>query len=299
MRRCLQLAAKAGWHAAPNPMVGAVVVCDDRIIGEGYHRRCGGPHAEVNAIRAVRDVSLLLKSTIYVSLEPCAHWGKTPPCADLIIEKGIRRVVIGCSDPFAKVNGLGIRKLEEAGCNVTVGVLEEECIALNKRFMTFHSKHRPFITLKWAQSSDGYIDGMGEQRVIFSNKLAQQHVHRMRVEHEAILVGAGTIRRDNPSLTARLWTGRQPLRLVVEGTRPVERNKCVFDDASETFVIKANADMPHQVCNYLYERGVQSLLVEGGLCVLQQFIDAGLYDEICVESTSWALGDGVKAPRLR
>ena len=207
MRRCIQLARCGEAGAAPNPMVGAVVVCDGRIIGEGYHRRCGGPHAEVNAIGSVRERHLLGQSTIYVSLEPCSHFGKTPPCTDLIIRSGIPRVVVGCTDPFAKVNGQGIKKLQDAGCEVVVGVLEQECRELNRRFFTFHQKHRPWITLKWAQSEDGFIappssSGKGEIEgaVFFSNALTQTLVHRMRARHQAILVGTTTALVDNPTL---------------------------------------------------------------------------------------------------
>ena len=204
MHRCIQLAKCGEAGAPPNPMVGAVVVCDGRIIGEGYHRRCGGPHAEVNAINSVKDRRLLSRSTIYVSLEPCAHYGKTPPCADLIIKSGIPRVVIGCADPFAKVNGLGIKKLRDAGCDVKVGVLESECLELNRRFFTFHKKRRPWITLKWAQSKDGFIGACDTtNRVQFSNAFTQTIVHRLRAKSSAILVGTRTAILDNPSLTTR------------------------------------------------------------------------------------------------
>ena len=189
MQRCIQLAKCGEMGAPPNPMVGAVIVHNDRIIGEGYHRKCGGPHAEVNAIRSVRDESLLKDSTIYVSLEPCSHYGKTPPCADLIIEKGIPRVVVGCLDPFAKVNGQGIRKLRDAGIEVVVGVMEQECLQLNRKFITFHQQHRPWVTLKWAQSQDGFIDAdrqPGEPAVKFSSAFTQTLVHRMRAMNQAL-----------------------------------------------------------------------------------------------------------------
>lgn len=279
MLRCLQLARCGSWHTAPNPMVGAVVVYDDRIIGEGYHRACGGPHAEVNAIASVVDKNLLPHSTIYVSLEPCAHWGKTPPCADLIISSGIRRVVVGCRDPFAKVDGLGIRKLLDAGCEVTVGVLEAECRYLNRRFFTYHEKHRPYIILKWAQSKDGFIDrlrteGDGQQAVRFSTPLTTQVCHHRRVECEAIMVGARTMRLDKPTLTNRLWPGRCPKVVVVSGCSP---EQCIRE---------------------LYDNGIQSVLVEGGSTVHRQLIAAKLYDEIWVETTDIVLGNGVKAATL-
>ena len=280
MRRALQLARGGREHAAPNPMVGAVVVVDGRIIGEGYHRRCGGSHAEVNAIRMAQERGAEFgDSTIYVTLEPCAHYGKTPPCAQLIIDTGIPRVVVGCRDPFAKVDGLGIKMLRDAGIDVTVGVLEDECIALNRRFMTFHSLRRPFVTLKWAQSSDGYIDrrreeGDGQKPVIFSNPRTQQICHRRRAEHDAIVVGWRTNRLDRPSLTTRLWPGDNPLRIVME------------------------RQSPQELLDSLFAQGVQSVLVEGGAHTLQAFIDAGLWDEAYVETAPWCLHDGVKAPVL-
>ena len=282
MRRCLQLARCGEAGAPPNPMVGAVVVCDGRIIGEGYHRHCGGPHAEVNAINSVRERHLLSRSTIYVSLEPCAHYGKTPPCADLIIESGIRRVVVGCTDPFAKVNGLGIKKLQEAGCEVQVGVLEKECRELNCRFFTFHQKHRPWITLKWAQSRDGIMGG--DERITFSNALTQTLVHRMRARSGAILVGTNTALQDNPTLTTRLWPGQNPLRLTIDGSTPTH------------IYLEENIE---EILQDLYSRGIQSLLVEGGARLLQSFIDKGLWDEARLETAPFCLGEGVSAPILK
>ena len=217
MARCLQLAACGRAGAAPNPMVGAVIVHNGTIIGEGYHRQCGGPHAEVNAIAAVEDERLLRESTMYVSLEPCAHYGKTPPCADLIVSKGIPRVVIGCRDSYAEVDGKGIQKLRAAGIEVTIGVLEQECRELNRAFFTYHSKHRPYITLKWAQSTDGYIDALREEGEVhepvkFSSEESALRVHRLRALSDAILVGRRTAVLDNPSLTTRLWPGKSPSR---------------------------------------------------------------------------------------
>jgi diaminohydroxyphosphoribosylaminopyrimidine deaminase/5-amino-6-(5-phosphoribosylamino)uracil reductase len=215
-----------------------VIVCDGRIIGEGYHIRCGGPHAEVNAIRSVREPELLSRSTIYVSLEPCAHYGKTPPCADLIVEKRIPRVVVGCQDPFAKVNGLGIRKLRDAGIDVTVGVLEEECRRLNRRFITFHSLHRPFIMLKWAQSADGYIDveRNGGTPVKLSSPLSTMLVHKRRSEVKAIMVGTRTALLDNPSLTVRSWAGQSPLRVVVDRRGVIPADSHLKDGSVPTLV---------------------------------------------------------------
>ncbi len=316
MQRCLQLARCGEAGAAPNPMVGAVVVCDGRIIGEGYHRRCGGPHAEVNAIGNVRERHLLSRSTIYVSLEPCAHYGKTPPCADLIIESGIRRVVVGCTDPFAKVNGLGIRKLQEAGCEVTVGVLEEECRELNRRFFTFHEKHRPWITLKWAQSKDGYmgaspshsvggvtgsdtssspLERVGE-RLIFSTPLTQTLVHRLRARSGAILVGTNTALADNPTLTTRLWPGPNPLRLTIDRHDALPPTLHLKDGSTPTVIY--THESIEDILADLYRRGIQSLLVEGGAKLLGSFIDKGLWDEARIETAPFCLGEGVRAPIL-
>lgn len=297
MRRCIQLALNGVSGAAPNPMVGAVIVHDGHIIGEGYHRKCGGPHAEPNAIRSVRHPELLPESTIYVSLEPCAHYGKTPPCADLIIEKRIPRVVIGCRDPFAKVDGLGIKKLQDAGCEVVVGVLEAECLALNKRFMTYHTHKRPFITLKWAQSSDGVIGVCGaEKPVVFSTPLTQTLVHQLRAHSDAILVGGRTALADNPSLTVRSWEGSNPLRVVIDTHDDLPAGLRLFNDEAETMVWQ-DWNLTG-LMDALYERGVQSLLVEGGAGVLTHFLDAGLWDEIRVETSPVLLGKGVKAPVL-
>ena len=296
MRRCLQLARCGEAGAAPNPMVGAVVVCDGRIIGEGFHRRCGGPHAEVNAIGSVREKHLLCRSTIYVSLEPCSHYGKTPPCADLIIRSGIPRVVIGCADPFAKVNGSGIKKLQDAGCEVVVGVLEQECRELNRRFITFHQKHRPWITLKWAQSEDGFIGKdasvpliNGENRVIFSNALTQALVHRLRARHQAILVGTNTALIDNPTLTTRYWSGPNPLRLTIDRKGILPTTLHLLDGSTPSIVY--THESLKEILTDLYERGIQSLLVEGGAKLLQSFIDEGLWDEARMKQ-------GVAAPLL-
>ncbi len=300
MQRCIQLARNGITGAPPNPMVGAVIVHNGTIIGEGYHRRCGGPHAEVNAIRSVRQPELLTESTIYVSLEPCAHYGKTPPCADLIIEKRIPKVVIGCRDPFAKVDGLGIKKLQDAGIDVTVGVLEEECKALNKTFMTYHTLKRPFITLKWAQSQDGFMGGLtpegATQPVTFSTPITSTFVHQMRAHNDAILVGGGTVLSDNPSLTTRMWNGKNPLRVVIDTHGNLSKDSKVFNNEAETLVWK-NWDLK-ALMEELYERKVQTLLVEGGAHVLQRFIDASLWDEIRVETSPTPLEKGVQAPVL-
>ena len=284
MRRCLQLAQNGRLNAQPNPMVGAVIVHDDRIIGEGYHVRCGEGHAEVNACASVKpeDAVLLKESTIYVSLEPCSHYGKTPPCADLLISKGFKRCVIGCQDPFAKVQGRGIQKLKDAGMEVTVGVLGDECKALNKRFMTFHGKQRPFVTLKWAESADGFIDGH------ISNIYTQLICHKRRAEHQAILVGRKTFEIDKPSLKNRLWIGNSPKRYVVS-SQPLTLPK--------GFHLIQSTDI-NTILTSLYQEGIQTLLVEGGAEVLQSFIDSGQWDECYVEKGTLTLHGKVKAPVL-
>lgn len=287
MQRCLQLAQNGQRNARPNPMVGAVIVCGDRIIGEGYHVRCGEGHAEVNAFASVRkdDEPLLSQSTIYVSLEPCAHYGKTPPCAELIVRKGVRRCVVGCIDPFAKVSGRGVEMLREAGIEVTVGVLEKECRELNRRFFTFHEKRRPYIILKWAQSADGFIDN-GGKAFAFSTPFTRMLVHKLRSECDAILVGRTTAERENPRLDVRLWSGESPLRLVLDSNNPR------FEGMDTSSPI-----LP-QLMSHLYERQVQSLLVEGGAATHQSFIDAGLWDEIRIEVSPVLVGNGTRAARI-
>ena len=284
MRRCIQLAKNGQKNAQPNPMVGAVIVHDGKIIGEGYHVRCGEGHAEVNACASVKkeDEHLLKESTIYVSLEPCSHYGKTPPCADLLVSKGFKRCVIGCQDPFAKVQGRGIQKLKDAGIEVTVGVLEEECKALNKRFMTFHAQQRPFVTLKWAESADGFIDGH------ISNAYTQMICHKRRAEHQAILVGRKTFEIDQPSLNVREWVGQSPKRYVVS-SQPL-----TLPEGYHLIQSTSVENILHQ----LYEEGIQTLLVEGGADVLQSFIDSGLWDECYVEKGTITLNGKVKAPML-
>ena len=276
MRRCLQLAANGIQGARPNPMVGALIVVKGRIIGEGYHVRCGEGHAEVNAFASVRpeDEPLLKEATIYVSLEPCAHFGKTPPCADLIIKKGVRRVVVGCVDPFAEVQGRGIERIRKAGIEVTVGILEKECQWLNRRFFTYHSKHRPYIILKWAQTANGFIDDHG-QALQISNEQTQMLSHQLRAEEDAILVGHTTDIREHPQLTVRHWHGPNPKRIVLTHDRPLPQ---LMDD--------------------LYQHGIQSLIVEGGRQTHESFMTAGLWDEIRVETAPVTVTDGTHAPQL-
>ena len=301
IRRCIQLARNGQLNAAPNPMVGAVIVCNGRIIGEGYHVRCGEGHAEVNAIASVKpeDRYLLPQSTIYVSLEPCAHYGKTPPCAKLIIDKGIRKCVVGCIDPFSKVQGRGIQMLREAGVEVTVGILEKECEQLNKRFMTFHRVHRPFITLKWAQTADGFIGRKNrnpDEPLIISNTLTRIICHRRRAEHQAILVGRHTVETDNPSLNVREWTGPDPIPVVIGDRKKLKDNTLhLLQDERNTLFFHS----PQEALKELYDRQIQSLLVEGGRETLQSFIDLNLWDEAFVETGTQTLSDGIPAPVLK
>ena len=275
MHRCIQLARNGQQNAKPNPMVGAVIVAEGRIIGEGYHVRCGEGHAEVNAFASVtpEDEPLLKEATIYVSLEPCSHYGKTPPCADLIVRKGMRRVVVGCIDEFAQVQGRGIQKLRDAGIDVTVGVLEGACKALNRRFFTFHRLSRPYIILKWAQTANGFIDDHGKP-VAISSPYTKMLSHKLRAEEDAILVGRVTDEREHPQLTVREWHGQDPKRLVVDRNHPLNLES-------------------------LHAHNVQSLIVEGGAKTLQSFLIQGLWDEIRVETNlAITVGGGTRAPHL-
>ena len=326
MARCLQLARHGELTTAPNPMVGAVIVHRGRIIGEGWHRRYGGPHAEVNAVGSVRpdDEALLPEATIYVSLEPCSHYGKTPPCAELLIRKGFKRVVVGSLDPNEKVAGRGIKMLREAGMEVVVGVLEDECRWLNRKFMTFHSLHRPYITLKWAESADGFIDRCRASAdegpaVRFSTPWTQMLVHRLRATHEAILVGHHTWELDRPSLTTREWPGKSPQRLVLTAKNslpatPDGREWLRSADVERLLSTALGRHNPSKVFTLPFlegssvsssqaerERGgsLQSLLVEGGAQTLQTFIDADLWDEAFIERSDIVLGSGIKAPEMK
>lgn len=276
MRRCLQLAKQGRALAKPNPMVGAVIVCQGRILGEGYHVRCGQAHAEVNAFASVRpaDEPLLSQSTLYVSLEPCCHTGKTPPCADLIIRKRVKRVVCGCIDPFAQVHGRGVQKLRDAGIDVTVGVLGDQCRALNRQFNVYNTLERPYILLKWAQTVNGFLDADGKALAL-STPFTRMLVHRLRAQYDAILVGRVTDEREHPRLTVREWSGPNPLRLVLHG----------------------GITLPRLMAD-LHQQHVQSLMVEGGAKTLQSFIDAGLWDEIRVETSGLLVSGGTKAPVL-
>ncbi len=317
MMRCLQLAKLGEGNVAPNPMVGSVLVYDDRIIGEGYHQQYGEAHAEVNCINSVAkaDAHLIAQSTIYVSLEPCAHFGKTPPCSDLIINYGIKNVVVGCTDSFKQVDGKGMEKLRLSGAEVTVGVLENECRELNKRFFTFHEKKRPFIILKWAETANGIIGTNGNDRLLISNDFSNRLVHQLRHQNAAILVGTNTALLDNPSLTKRFWYGKSPIRLVIDKDLKLPANLQIFNQAERTIVfncikqeeqgnltyyrLNKEADLLEGILSACYQLNIQSLLVEGGSKTLQSFIDRYLWDEaIVISNTSLIVNKGIAAPIL-
>lgn len=291
MRRALELARHGELDASPNPMVGAVIVDPSgRIIGEGWHRRCGEGHAEVNAVASVKDPSMLRDATMYVTLEPCSHYGKTPPCADMIVEKSIPRVVIGTLDPFAKVSGRGVAKLLAAGVEVSTGMLEDECRELNRKFMTAHRLHRPYITLKWAQSADGYIDGR------ISTHVTSVAVHKMRATNDAILIGSGTALADNPTLTTRDFAGKSPVKVVLDRRRRLPVDLRLFNDGE--VIVLSDCRNLSEAMERLYDRGLTSVLVEGGAEILGSFLSEDLWDEIRVEVSPVCIDGKVKAPML-
>jgi diaminohydroxyphosphoribosylaminopyrimidine deaminase/5-amino-6-(5-phosphoribosylamino)uracil reductase len=326
MHRCIELAKLADGNVAPNPMVGSVLVHGNKIIGEGYHRQYGEAHAEVNCIASVKEENLHLISsaTLYVSLEPCAHFGKTPPCADLIIEKKIPKVIIGCRDPFPEVNGKGIEKLQAAGIEIVVGVLEKECRELNKRFFVFYEEHRPYIILKWAQTCDNKIAHLNPERLPISNGQSNRLVHKWRSEEMAIVVGTNTAYNDDPQLNTRLWPGKNPIRIVVDMNLRLPKSLQLFDESIPTIVfnkhqhsfpfekvpvsdlkgvhyyqVTEDISLVHQMLNGLYSLGIQSILVEGGAQLLQSFIDQALWDETrIITNEQLSIGNGLPAPQL-
>lgn len=303
MQRCLQLALNAQGRTFPNPMVGSVIVHKGKIIGEGFHKRAGEPHAEVMAINSVRDKSLLRDSTLYVNLEPCSHYGKTPPCADLIIKWKIPRVVIGTKDTSAKVAGRGIAKLKAAGIDVTVGVLERESRWLNRRFFTFHEKKRPYVILKWAQTADGFIDPLRQSAIrksfAISGKLAHTLVHKWRAAEQAILVGTNTVINDNPQLTVRQWYGTNPVRICIDANGRIPEDSKIFDSSAPTICLKdAKFKDVKNLLSYLYDSGIQSILVEGGATVLNEFLRQNIWDEIRIFSAKSLFLHGLKAPNV-
>ncbi len=317
MYRCLQMARIGNGFTAPNPMVGAVVVYNDRIIGEGYHQRYGEAHAEPNAINSVTEKELLRESTLYVNLEPCSHFGKTPPCANLIITSGIPRVVIGTLDPNPKVSGRGIQLMREAGIEVEVGVLEKECVELNKRFFIWQRENRPFVLLKWAQTRDGFIDvnrkEPGDGPVLISNLLTKQFTHKYRAQNQAIMVSTNTAVLDNPNLSVRRWSGKNPVRVTIDRTGRIPENYHLLDQSVRTLVFTEQTNkltsekleyitlpfddgLIRNILQILSEKNIHSVLVEGGSQLLKSFISSGLWDEAHVEISPVELGDGVAAP---
>tara|TARA_Y100000589_G_scaffold136859_1_gene130935 strand:+ start:41025 stop:42071 length:1047 start_codon:yes stop_codon:yes gene_type:complete len=319
LQRCLDLAKNGKGRVAPNPMVGCVIVHNGKIIGEGYHREYGKAHAEVNAINSVKNKELLRESTLYVNLEPCAHYGKTPPCSNLIIENNIPKVVVGCIDSFSAVAGKGIEKMQKAGIDVTVGVLEKESLALNRAFFTFHNKKRPYILLKWAQTLDGFIDiDRTSQKTTsdnwISNKFSKQLVHLYRSEIAGILVGKNTVMNDNPALTTRLIYGKSPIRLIIDFEQSIQESATVFNGEVPTVIFTSNPkensgnityikvenknDTIETVLNYCYQNDIQSLMVEGGFQTLSLFIENNLWDEALVFVGEKTFGKGLKAPEI-
>ena len=318
LKRCIQLAKNGLGTTYPNPLVGSVIVYENQIIGDGWHKKAGESHAEVNAINSVKDKSLLSKATIYVSLEPCSHFGKTPPCSDLIIEHKIPNVVIGTLDPNEKVAGKGIQKLILAGHNVTIGVLDEECLELNKRFFTFHQKKRPYIILKWAETADGFIapKNKDEQKPVWiTNQYSRQLVHKWRTEEQAILVGTQTVLDDNPSLNVRDWEGNHPVKIILDRQNRLPENLTVFNSTEKTIifsqskrsfnnencqteVINFEGNLVQEICNNLFQHNIQSVIIEGGARTLQTFIDENLWDEARVFKGKNAFKEGTKAPKF-
>jgi diaminohydroxyphosphoribosylaminopyrimidine deaminase/5-amino-6-(5-phosphoribosylamino)uracil reductase len=319
MKRCLELAKLGAGFVAPNPMVGAVLVYDERIIGEGWHQQYGKAHAEVNCLASVKeeDRKFIAQSVLYVSLEPCAHFGKTPPCTDLIIQHKIPKVVIGCRDPFKEVDGKGIEKLKEAGVVVEMSdaQTESECKNLNKRFFTFQTQHRPYVILKWAQTADSKISSNSGERLHISNEYTNRMVHQWRSEEAAILVGTNTAMLDNPELTTRLWPGASPMRLVIDMNLRLPDSLKVFNGKVKTFVFNAvkqkegenlvyyklekNKGLVAQLMAALYQLKIQSVLVEGGAKLLQSFIDEGVWDEIrMISNVQLSIGNGLTAPEI-
>ena len=310
--RCIQLARNGEYYVAPNPMVGALLVnsADDTVFAEGWHHRYGEGHAEVECFRAAdakmaglspAEVAAIYGGlTLYVSLEPCSHYGKTPPCADLIISKGVRRVVIGCLDPNPQVAGRGVQKLRDAGIEVTVGVEQQACRELNKRFLCLHEKHRPYIILKWAQTADGFVDTIRKDGtpLIISTPVTKQLVHKMRAENMAIMVGTRTALLDNPSLLTTRWPGRNPVRIVLDRHHRIPKDAKIFSDDAPTIVYDERTDWPF-ILSDLAERNIHSVLVEGGPTLLRHILETSIWDEMHIEVAPVTIGEGVPAPDIK
>lgn len=311
MNRCLQLARLGEGFVAPNPLVGCVVVYEGKIIGEGFHHQFGSSHAEVNAINSVKNKDQLRLSTLYVNLEPCSHFGKTPPCTDLIIKNKIPRVVIGSKDPFYKVNGSGMDRLTQQGVDVTVNVLENECRQVNRRFFVFHEKKRPYVLIKWAETTDGFI-GRKDERIRITGSLSQRLVHRWRAQESAILVGTNTAQTDNPLLTCRKWFGKNPIRIVLDQHLRLSKTLNIFDTSAPTYIFNSIKDVEEKNLNYvklvfddhliasilkmLHQNNILSVMVEGGSKLIDSFIQSGFWDEAVVFSNEKILNNGIKAP---
>ncbi|MDP3314201.1 bifunctional diaminohydroxyphosphoribosylaminopyrimidine deaminase/5-amino-6-(5-phosphoribosylamino)uracil reductase RibD [Lutibacter sp.] len=321
INRCIHIAKNGIGNTYPNPLVGSVIVLNNKIIGEGWHQKSGGHHAEVEAINDVSDKNLLRKATIYVNLEPCSHFGKTPPCANLIIEKGIKKVVIGSLDPNPKVGGKGVKYLQDNGCEVVVGVLEKECLELNKRFFTVHIKNRPFVILKWGETKNGFIDEIRNEKSLkepnwISNVYSQQRVHKMRAEEQAILIGTNTALNDNPSLTVRSWFGKNPIRIVLDRQLKIPSHyelysglvKTIFlTEKTPSFKLNENvffeeldfkSNVPQQICAILLKHEIHSVIIEGGAKTLQTFINENCWDEAYKFVGNMVFEGGVKGPVL-
>ncbi|MFC5410403.1 bifunctional diaminohydroxyphosphoribosylaminopyrimidine deaminase/5-amino-6-(5-phosphoribosylamino)uracil reductase RibD [Larkinella bovis] len=316
MSRALELAALGRGHVSPNPLVGCVIVHNHRIIGEGWHRQYGGPHAEVNAVRSIADESLLAESTVYVTLEPCSHFGKTPPCADLLIEKKVKKVVVCNEDPNPLVAGKGLAKLRAAGIEVETGLLAERGRELNRRFFTFIEKKRPYLILKWAETADGFLAPADFRPMPISGSLSRQLVHQWRTQEDAILVGTNTARHDNPQLNVRLWSGRNPVRIVIDRHLQLPASLHLFDGSQPTLVyatvpvpetagattfIQLDSEAPFlpQLVADLYQRKIQSVIVEGGAVLLESVLRQQLWDEVRIFKSTTILGEGLAAPALR
>lgn len=317
MSRCLQLAKLGAGNVAPNPMVGAILVYNDKIIGEGYHQQCGEAHAEVNCIASVskENIPLIKESTLYVSLEPCSHFGKTPPCTNLIIKNKIKKVVIGCKDVYKEVSGKGIEKLQNAGVGVIPGILEKESISINKRFFTFHQKFRPYVILKWAQSSNLKVGSNNSPRILISNEYSNRLVHKWRGEEEGILVGTNTIIQDNPSLTTRLWPGKNPVRIIIDKNLKLSQSAKIFDREAKTIIYNLIRNSNEENVSYikieqqdflqgllqsLFELKIISILIEGGAKTLGSFIERDLWDEArVITNEELIIENGINAPEMK
>ncbi len=315
MQRCIQLAKNGLGKTYPNPMVGCVIVHDGKIIAEGWHQKAGEPHAEVNAINQIQNKEILKNSTLYVSLEPCAHHGKTPPCADLIVHHQIQKVIVGTVDLFAKVNGLGIQKLKNAGVEVISGVLEKECRELNKRFFTFHQLKRPYVILKWAQTANGFMATENGKQKWITNEFSKQLVHKWRTEEQSILVGTKTAEMDNPQLNSRLWNGNQPIRLVLDKDLKLNPDLHLFDRNQRTIVftkkeklsqenlefikVLFDENLPNSILDKLYELDIQSVIIEGGKKTLESFIRKDLWDEARIFTSPTIWDSGIKSPDFK